>query len=145
MREIGASKRNADRCRSDASREWIRFGAVAFLWWFLSTLLLSPVATLILQRPSNSRLISWWSFFISFCVTEKPDGVVHVSLFRPRSIALPTSDSIQDITAIGPGTMRSIAARTALTVSVKSSFSTSTPFSFNASRMYPRLENGLAL
>ena len=46
MREIGASKRNADRCKRDASNEWIRFGAVAFLWCKRSTLSLSSVATL---------------------------------------------------------------------------------------------------
>ena len=37
MREIGALKRIADKQSRLASKEWIRLGAVAFVWCFLST------------------------------------------------------------------------------------------------------------
>ena len=60
-------------------------------------------------------------------------------------MAAATSSSIHFMTRIGPGTIVSMASRTAATVAVKSSFSTSSPFSFKASRMYDRFEKGLAL
>src|SRR5210317_2667912 len=76
---MGASNRNADRCNSEASSEWIRLGAVAFLWWSKSTLSDSPTATRKLQVPSSCNSMRCISGFISRCVTTKPDGVVHVN------------------------------------------------------------------
>ena len=135
MRAIGASKANALKCNKDASREWIRLGAVAFLWCCLSTLSESSTATESLQSPRSCSAIRTISFFMSFWVTTKPDGVVHVSSDLPLSIALATSDSIQLMTAMGPGTTSSIAFLTATTVFVKSSLSISIPFSAKASLM----------
>ena len=133
MSAIGASNDKALKCSKLASREWIRLGAVAFLWCCLSTLSESSVATVSLQRPINCSSTWTVSFFISLWLTTNPDGVTHVSLSSPLSIALATSFSIQVITAIGPGTTVSMACLTATTVLVRSSLSISTPFSFSAS------------
>ena len=142
---MGASNRLTLSCKRDASSECMRLGAVAALCRLLSTILPSSVATVKRHLPRSLRSIVSICFFINRCTTTNPDGVVHSSSVTPRLIALDTSSSIHFITDIGPGTTRDIASLTALTVIVRSSLSTSIPFSLRASLMYCLLLNALAL
>ena len=104
------------RCSSDASRLWIRLGAVAALCLLMSTSFPSSTATDKSQRPKSCSCIRS-TFFLKYrCLTTKPEGVVHSTYSSPRLIVLPTSDSIHLITDIGPGTTAPIAERTDVTI-----------------------------